>query len=294
MLQLLFEILSILAPAAILASIGVVWYRSGTDYPIEFVSNLVINIGMPALLFHTLATSQIDFSALGRMGLATLLVHVLFFSAAFAYLKAARKDWKLGVAHVVGNTGNLGLPVCFFAFGETGLAYAMAFFSVQCILLFSLGDAILAGSSSLKKLMSSPILHSIWMGLLVRYMNIPLPEFLLDATELLGQFVIPLMLITLGVSLASMTLIKLPSNLFWSVVRTFVAIVIAFLVAEIFGFEGVEKGVLVIETAAPVAVFNFLMAVRHNRDVAEVSTLILLTHLCAIIYLPILLAILLV
>jgi len=58
-------------------------------------------------------------------------------------LKQAGKDWRLCVALVVGNTGNLGLPVCYFAYGDVGLAYAMVFFSLQCLLLFSLADAVL-------------------------------------------------------------------------------------------------------------------------------------------------------
>jgi len=52
--------------------------------------------------------------------------------------------------------------------------------------------------------------------------------------------------------------------------------------------------VLIIQTVVPVAIFNFLLAVRHNRDSVEVSEFILVTHLMAIAYLPILLGFLLV
>lgn len=294
MFQLLIQILSILAPAAILASIGIVWSKKGIDFPVPFVTTLVINVGMPALLFHTLATSTVSLSSLGDMVLATLVVHIVFTIVALVFLNFSRKDWRLCIAHVCGNTGNLGLPVCFFAYGETGLAYAMAFFSVQCLLLFSIGDAVLAGSASIKPMLRSPILHSVWMGTLVRYMELPVPQFMMDTVSLLGQLVIPIMLITLGVSLAKMSAKNLPSTIKLSLVRTAFALTIGFMVATLFGFEGVARGVLIIETAVPVAVFNFLMAVRHNRDSVEVSGLILVTHLAAIVYLPVLLGILLV
>jgi len=294
MFQLIVEILSILAPAALLASIGVIWSRVGPEFPVAFVSILVVNVGLPALLFHTLATSTVDLTVLGTIALATLCVHIVFTLIALALLKQAKKDWRLCVAHVCGNTGNLGLPVCYFAYGDAGLAYAMAFFSVQCLLLFSIGEAVLSANASIKPALRSPILHAVWLGTLVRYMGWSMPDFFMDTTQLLGQLVIPLMLITLGVSLANMSIKSLPATIRWSIVRTGVALLVGFLIAYLFGLEGVARGVLIIETAVPVAVFNFLLAMRHNRDSVEVSGLILVTHLAAIIYLPILLGFLLV
>ncbi len=287
------QILSILAPGFFLALIGLAWFHRGPPFPLDFVTTLVINVGMPALLFHTLASSSVDIVSLGHMGLATLFVHLVFTAFIVAALKVAKKDWRLCIAHVVGNSGNLGLPICFFAFGDEGLAYAMAYFSVQCLLLFSLGDAVLSGNARLKNMLRSPIVYSIVAGVLVRIVDIELPKFVLDTTELLGQLVIPTMLITLGVSLAGMKLKQLPSGMFWSAVRTVTAVVVGFLVADLFDLQGVAKGVLIIETAVPVAVFNFLLAVRHGRDSAEVSGLILITHLAAIFYLPVLLGLLL-
>lgn len=293
MFQLFTQILAILAPAAILASIGIVWSKKGIDFPVQFVTTLVIYVGMPALLFHTLATSTVSLSSLGDMVLAALAVHVVFVIVAVSLLKLYKKDWRLCIAHTCGNTGNLGLPVCFFAYGEAGLAYAMTFFSVQCLLLFSVGEAVLAGNPSIKPALRSPILHSVWMGMLVRYMDWTVPKFMMDTVSLLGQLVIPIMLITLGVSLAKMSASSLPSTIRWSLVRTVIALIIGFSIATLFGMEGVARGVLIIEAAAPVAVFNFLMAIRHNRDSVEISGLILVTHLAAIVYLPLLLAVLL-
>lgn len=293
MFQLPLEILTILAPAAILACLGVVWAKKGVDFPTQFVTTLVINLGMPALLFHTLATSTVDLKSLGSIVLATLAVHAVFTFIAVVLLRMADKDWRLCITHVCGNTGNLGLPVCFFAYGEAGLAYAMAFFSVQCLLLFSVGEAVLAGNASIKPALRSPILHAVWVGTLVRYFDISVPQFAMDTASLLGQLVIPIMLITLGVSLAKMTVHRLPETIKWSLVRTVVAAMVGFSIATLFGLEGVARGVLIIETTAPVAVFNYLLAVRHNRDSDEVSGMILVTHLSAVVYLPLLLAVLL-
>lgn len=293
MAELSAQIANILAPGILLAIIGLVWFHKGPSFPVDFVTTLVLNVSMPALLFHTLATSVVSLASLGVMVVATLLVHAVFTAVAVIVLKIARKDVRLCIAFVVGNTGNLGLPVCFFAFGEAGLAFAMTFFAVQCLLLFSMGDAIHAGVFSFGRMLKSPVLHAIWLGTLVSVQGIDVPDALLTSTLLLGQIVIPIMLITLGVSLAGMRAEQLPSTLFWSAVRTLMAIGIGFGIANLLNLQGVARGVLIIETVVPVAVFNYLLTLKHGHDVSEVSGLILVTHLAAIIYLPVVLALVL-
>lgn len=289
----MLQIANILAPGMLLAIIGLFWVKKGPPFPIDFVSTLVLNVCMPALLFHTLATSIVPISSLWEMALATLVVHAIFTTVAIVVLKSADKDWRTCIAYVVGNTGNLGLPVCLFAFGEEGLAYAMMFFSVQCILLFSIGDSIYAGSASISRVLRSPIIHAIWLGILVRVLEWEPPQMLMQSSELLGQVVIPLMLITLGVSLAGMRASMLHITVFWSFVRTGMAVAIGFGVAQLMGLEGVARGVLIVETVVPVAVFNYLLAEKHGRDSSEVSGLILVTHIGAIFYLPLILGVLL-
>ena len=293
MTALALQILTILAPGIILAVIGLVWFHRGPAFPVDFVTTLVLNVGMPALLFHTLATSTVSIGELGEMAAATLVLHIVFTAIAIVLLKLSGKDWQLCIALVVGNTGNLGLPVCLLAFGEEGLAYAMTYFAVQCVLLFSLGDAIFSGSASLSRLLRSPILHAIWIGVLVRVLEWSTPAFIMETTQLLGQLVIPIMLITLGVSLAGMRASQLPSNILWSAIRTALAMLIGLGIAELFQLDGVARGVLIIETVVPVAVFNYLLAVRHGRDSSEVSGMILVTHVASIAYLPIVLGFLL-
>lgn len=272
-----------------LALIGLVWFHKGPEFPVPFVTTLIINVCMPALLFSTLANSRVPINSLGVMVLATVCVHIVFAGIVLVLLRLARMDWRLCVTHVVGNTGNLGLPVCFLAFGEEGLAYAVTFFAVQCLLLFSIGDVIIAGGLNIRRVMFSPILHAVWLGVVVRVANLEVPLIAVQSLQLLGQIVIPLMLITLGVSLAGMRVAQLPSTVLWSVIRTLVALSVGVGVAYALGLSGVARGVLIIETVVPVAVFNYLLAVKYRRNSSEVSGMILVTHLAALVYLPIVL-----
>jgi len=293
MFELFLRILGIMTPGICLATIGVFWKLYGPEYQTRFVTTLVLNVAMPPLVFHTLVTSDINLESIQIVGLATLAVHLIVFLVSLLLMRLARKDVSLAVAFVVGNTGNLGLPICFFAFGQEGLAYAIVYFSVQSLMLFSFGDAVYAGNADFKRMVRMPIIYAILMAVLVKVTNFSVPTVVLDTTGLLGQLVIPVMLITLGVSIAGMRAAHLSSTIIWSVVRTVLALVVALGVVEFFDLEGVARGVVIIETTVPVAVFNFLLATRHGRDSTEVSGLILVTHLGALVYLPLLLAYLL-
>jgi len=287
------QIIGILAPGFFLALIGLAWHHRGPAFPLPFVTTLVLNLAMPALLFHTLVSATMPPAMLWNMALAALAVHLVFAPVAILALRRAGADWRLGVAHVVGNTGNLGLPVCLFAFGEQGLAYAISFFAVQCLLLFSIGEAVYAGRLVIRRLARSPILLAIVAAMVWRWADGPQPVFAMQTLQLLGQLVIPIMLITLGVSLASMRTANLGSSLRWAAVRTALAMGVGFSVAALFGLEGAARGVLVIQTVMPVAVFHFLLAQKHGRDSTAVSGLILVTHLGAVVYLPVVLALVL-
>ena len=286
MLDLSLRILGIMAPSMLLACIGLGWKKSGLEYPTNFVTTLVINIALPALIFHTLVSADISLDALYQLGSATVVVHVLLISLSALVLRLAKKDLGLTVSFTVGNTGNLGLPLCLLAFGEEGLAYAIVYFSVQCIFLFTVGEAVYAGSLSIKRILKIPIIYALIAALLVRIGNIPVHEIIMDTTQLLGGVVVPIMLITLGISIAGMVARNFLSTLFWALVRTGLAIIAGLLVAEWFSLEGVARGVLIIETVVPVAVFHYLLAYKHNKNSEEISGLILITHLAAILYFP--------
>lgn len=286
MLETAVRIIGIVTPSFLLAAVGLLWARFGPEYQTRFVTTLVLNLAMPALVFHTLVTSDIPRLLVQQIGLATVAVHVILMLLFVLLLRFTNKDPALSVAHTIGNTGNLGLPLCLYAFGQQGLAYAIVFFSIQCVFLFTVGDAVYAGSVSLKRLLRVPIVHAVIAAMLVRGFQVPIPAVLLESTRLLGQPVVPIMLITLGVSIAGMKIQNLRRDVGWSLLRTLVAALVGFLVAELFALEGVARGVLIIETVVPVAVFNYLLAVRHNRDSAEVSGLILVTHLLALLYIP--------
>ena len=286
MIDLSLRILGIMAPSMLLACIGIAWKKFGPDYPTTFVTTLVLNLALPALVFHTLVSADISLNALYQLGSATVVVHFLIVGLSAIILRLANKDLGLTVTFSVGNTGNLGLPLCFLAFGEEGLAYAIVYFSVQCIFLFTIGESVYANSFSIKRLLRVPVIYALIAAFFVRLFEWPMHNIIMDTTQILGGLVVPIMLITLGISIAGMVARNFLITLFWAMIRTAVAIIAGFLVADWFDLEGVAKGVLIIETVVPVAVFHYLLAYKYKKNINEISGLILVTHIAAIIYIP--------
>jgi len=143
---MIVQILEITAPVFILASIGYIWARRGIPYDISFVTRLGTQLAMPCLIFSTLVRADIDPVAFREITLATLLLY-----GSFAVVFAI--GFRLAGLHlrtflpptVVNNSGNLGLPVAFFAFGDYGLALSIVLFALMVSLQFSIGLWYLAG-----------------------------------------------------------------------------------------------------------------------------------------------------
>ncbi len=292
MLEILFNVI---APVLICASIGFYWAKSGRPFHMETVTGLVTNIGAPTLIFSTLINLKMELSSFLEFGLLALYSLIAFLVIGIAILKSLRmnvRDYLPALAFP--NTGNMGVPLCLFAFGEEGLAFALAFFTVYAILQFTLGVYIASGSSSLTQLAKTPLLYAVLVALIIKVTGAVTPEWINDTTTLLGGITIPMMLMALGVSLANLSVQHLGKATILSVIRLVLGFGVGMGLATLFGLEGTAKGVLIIECTMPVAVFNYLFALRYNRATGEIAGTVLISTLLSFLTLPILLTYLLV
>ena len=284
------EIFSIIAPVFLCAAIGLVWVKVGKDYEVDFVTNLVSNVGAPCLVFTALVKADITLETMGSMSLASLAAIALFAVISSPILKLFRLEQRTFLpAMMFTNSGNMGLPLCLLAFGEPGLALAIAYFAVSLLLNFILGPAFASGSTNPSEAFKLPLVWAVLAALAVKFMGGAVPGWLFKTLELLGDFTIPLMLVTLGVSLADIHVKNLWRSLGLSVLRLTVGFFVGWGVAGAFGYEGVTRGVLIIECAMPVAVFNYLFAQLYNNRPEEVAGAVLVSTALSFLTLPALL-----
>jgi predicted permease len=138
-----------------------------------------------------------------------------------------------------------------------------------------------------------PVIYAmlIAVGLLVTHTA--LPRWIGNTVDLLGGIAIPLMTIALGVSLATLKIRALKRSLWFSLARVFGGLLLGYIVCLIMGLTGVSRSVVLLQSAMPIAVFNYLLALRYNRHPEEVAAMVLISTVIAFIGLPFLLATLL-
>ena len=137
------SLFAVLAPVFIVAGIGFAWARKGLDYPTDFIARVVMTVGTPSLVLSTLSRTDLDPNAFTSMAVACLLCTLGMALAALLVCRASGMHWRVLLpAFMFPNTGNMGLPISLYAFGEHGLALAVAFFLTLSIVQFTIGMAI--------------------------------------------------------------------------------------------------------------------------------------------------------
>ncbi|MBT5514019.1 MAG: AEC family transporter [Rhodospirillaceae bacterium] len=283
-------IFTVIAPIFVCAAIGFVWARTRVPYETEFVTRIVTKVGMPCLVFGTLAKVDLTPEMLGNMGLAAAVTTAAFAVIGSVVLGIFKIERQVFLNCLIfANTGNMGLPVCLLAFGDPGLALGVAYFAVNGTLTNIFGPALASGNPDPRAVLKIPMVWAALGGVTVKLAGIPFPDWVLKTLDLLSGFPIPLMLITLGVSLAGLQVAHLGRSFGLAALRLVMGVAVGWAAAEVFGFEGVARGVVIIECAMPVAVFNFLYAQMYNNRPDEVAGAVVTSTMLSFATLPALL-----
>ncbi|WP_298498853.1 AEC family transporter [uncultured Maritimibacter sp.] len=290
-MDLVLTVIEVVAPVFLLAAIGFGWVRLGQEYRIEFVTKLAMTLGVPALIFVALMETEIEPAALTSVSLAAFFAYLGLSVVFWLVLRVMGLDMRTYLAPLIfGNTGNLGLPLCLFAFGEAGFAYAVVVFAVMAILNFTFGLWLVSGGASVLRIAKEPLVLATLLGALFLIMDWETPTFLTNALRLVGQLAIPLMLITLGVAISRLTPKGLGRAVALSLVKVVAAVGVGWVTASLFALPPVAFAVLVVEVATPVAVTSYLLAEKYGADSESVAGLVVTSTLMSVGALPLILA----
>jgi predicted permease len=287
---MILNILSVIAPVFICALVGYGWVKRGLEFDTPFVSRLVMEVGAPCLIFSTFMEINIDMVAFRSMAWAAFAAMILFgvIGAAVLYLcKLDQRTWL--PTQMFPNVGNMGLPLCLLAFGDEGLALSLTYFMVNVVFGFTLGMAITSGRLSLLELIKSPMFIGVIITLVFLFTGSKPPVWIQNTTSLLGDLTIPLMLVAMGVSLARFQITSFRRSFALSVLRIGMGFLVGVVLSDILGLEGVARGIMILQSAMPVAVFSYLFAVRYNRSPEEVAGTVVISTLLSFLTLPALL-----
>lgn len=287
---MIFTVLPIIAPVFIVAAFGYAWAKAGMRFDAETVSGLATYIGVPCLVFYSLAGINVELEELGKVALATAfaLGGSLAVSAIVLRVMGLKRSHYLGALGFP-NLGNMGLPICLFAFGKEGLALAMGYFMVGSISHMTLGIWFASGKLSPGDVLRNPVIYAIPVALLFRFGGFELPQWLANSTKLAGEMAMPMMLLALGASLAKISLQTAWRATGLSLLRFAIGISVGWAVSEAMGLTGALRGVVILQTSMPVAVLSYILALRYDNDPETLAGLVMQSTLLSMIVLPVLL-----
>ena len=254
-----------------------------------------MTLAVPCLIFTALMGAEIEPAALTALSLRWALVaYVAVIAASWALVALAGLERRAHVAPLAfGNTGNIGLPLALFAYGETGLSLAVVVFAVMALLTFTVGLWLVAGAAQPARVLREPMLWATLLGGLFLSMGWHTPEWLTRSLSLVGADGDPLMLITLGVAIARLTPGRLGRAAWLSASETGAGAGggrggRALVRAGAHGLRGAGPAM-----AMPVAVTSYLLAERYDADPDAVAGRSWSRPLMAVAALPVTLSFLL-
>ena len=174
---MLSQLSAVVLPVLLVAGIGFTWARMGRRFDSVFLTDIATNIGTPCLVAHALMTLDIAPEAMADMGVAVLTAVAGFLVLGFIVLKVLKLSINSYLpALTFPNTGNMGLPLALFAFGQEGLALAVVYFSCTVTLQFTLGISLSAGNLSLSRLIRTPTIYAVLISIVLMLLGLEVAD----------------------------------------------------------------------------------------------------------------------
>ena len=282
----MFQVFEIVFPIFAIVFLGYGYARRfGPD--MASANRLNIEIFTPALIFSVLSGEGFELARFADLALAAVVVVLGSGLLAWPFARLFGYSNKVFLPPMMfNNSGNMGLPLALFAFGEAALPAAMILFLVENTLHFTVGNAMLTGHVNPLKLLRMPMLVATLAGLAVAVLQLRVPGPLHEAIDLVGQIAIPLMLFALGVRMTGVDLSDWRIGLAGAVLCPLTGLVMAWLVGLFMTLPQIQMAQLVVFAALPPAVLNFMLAERYHIEPRKVAAVVLLGNLASLVILP--------
>lgn len=301
----MLTIISIIAPLFLIVFVGAVLRKSGYlgDEWSGILNEYALKLGLPVLVFSSLAGTPLSFSAEAGLIISNSLFILVTFLLAWLTGSLLRLDARmmrtLFMCAVFGNVAYLGIPVLSQTAGEGVLPTVSLIIGIYLFWLFSLGIGYLDYSirhdrrGVLKNVLSglyrNPLLLALFFGIIAGSLQIRLPSMLTTAMDMITASVTPTVLIVIGLFIGNSRLGKvrewLPILLF-SLVTLLVLPALFYLGVMLFGFSPPVFSVSIIEAAMPLAITPFALADQYRLDKEFIARSIVLSTVLSVVSLP--------
>lgn len=270
---------------------------------IDVLNKVTINVAMPCLIFSSLYAADLsNINNLAIMPLISLSVGAISAIIVFIVLKMKgfpkKSLWGAIIPVAIGNTAFLGFPMVLGVFGQFNLLKAIfydmgtliMFLSLSIILMINFGGTL---KEVAKKILSFPVLWVVILGISFNVLNIPIGTIADDVIGYLAASAIPIIMISLGLSLRFKGLKKNLKVAGLAVfVKLLIAPIIALIIVTLLGLSGMEYTIAIVEAAMPSGMLTLVLAVTYKLDFEIAADCSIFTTIFSLLTLPIIIGIL--
>ena len=172
------KLFEVLFPVFLTIGIGYWYGKKDPKFNTKFITTFAGNFGLPAIIFYSLTTTNINFELFLRFSYYITLYVLIFSIIGIVILKILNKDiYRLLPPLILPNTGNMGMPLCLFAYGKIGLAIATAITAMILVFHFTINILLASKKFSIKPLLNCIPVYALLISLLFVYFDIPPPKF---------------------------------------------------------------------------------------------------------------------
>ena len=289
-MHLYIKLFEVLFPVFFIVGIGYFLGKQKSDIDTTFITNYSANFGAPALFIFAITSSGVSYSIFSEYFFYSIIALTCFAITGVIFLFFMKKDiFRELPPFFLPNTGNMGIPICLFAYGSLGMGVAAAISSLVVLLHFTANIFLASKTFNIKIILKSPSTYAVIIAVAFLYFELQMPQYVLNTVMLLGYTMIVLILMSLGVSLTQMKVFSIKSSLISSVGRVIIGPLIGFVLIKIFNLSGYAAGVLLIQSSMPSAILTYLIASMYSpkKIVDSISSMIVVSTLMSLITVPI-------
>ena len=289
-MELYLKLFEVLFPVFFIVGIGFYLGKKNPNFDTSFITNYSGNFGAPALFIFAITSSGVTYSVFSEYFIYAIIALSSFALIGVIFLFFMKKDISRELPpYFLPNTGNMGIPICLFAYGTLGMGVAAAISSLVILLHFTINIFLASKKFDIKIILKSPPTYAVIVAVYFLYFDLEMPKVVLNTVMLLGYAMIVLILMSLGVSLTQLKVFSLKDSVISSIGRVIIGPIIGFMIIKLFDLSGFAAGVLLIQSAMPSAILTYLVAEMYSpkKVVDSISSMIVVSTLMSLITVPI-------
>ena len=289
-MELYLKLIDVIVPVFFVIGVGYYLGRKNPEINTDFITTFAGNLGTPAMIFYTITTTGVTLSVFTEYFIYALIIIGGFSIVGIVFLLLLKKDFISELPPLIlPNTGNMGIPICLFAYGTAGLGVASAIASVIILLHFTLGVLLAKKSFSFEILIKNMPIYGIIISVIFLYFEWDVPGYLENTTFLLTYATIFLVLMSLGIALSRLKVVSWTHASILGAVRVIIGPLIGFGLIKFLNLNGFAAGVLLIQSCMPSAVLTYLVGSMYSerKVVDSVASVIVTSTVMSFITIPI-------